>query len=228
MAAALIPTGVSALSKIGSILGSIIGQQHAAAVKAEANNLNAAVPQYRNNLTAIVNAFNQGQISSQQAFQAVDESVIEYYDAVQGIIKDSSNRGSNCSNLSSNCNGPCVVGCDWIVKWAQRLKSGIQTGGVVQFDAIPSHAGFNGMAPWSLTVAHPAESSLTSNANLSIAGPGVSPLIATVPGVAAVVNPTSGIVASSSQSGLNSSTILLLGFAGLAALISIVAIPSRK
>lgn len=166
----LVSSASSAIPVIGqalSLLGSILGAEHQAAVAAEANDLNQAVPNYRKNLLAIVNAFNSGQIDSATAQQAVDEAITEYYSAVSGII--SSGRGpSNCSNLSSNCNGPCTVGCDWIVPWGRKTQSAIQLGNAtVSFDAIPAHAGFNGLPAWSLIVARSTVGLLTNNAALN-------------------------------------------------------------
>lgn len=169
--------------QIGSIIGSIFGANHAKAVAAEAGDLNKAVPQYQANLVAIVGAFNSGQIDAATAIQACGEAVKEYYSAVSSLIKDSSNSGSNCTpqdatGKGSNCNGPCTVGCAWVVPWANKVKQAInQGGGTVTFDSIPSHAGFNGLGAWSIQVQHPAQSVITDHSALNVGGPGVSSFI---------------------------------------------------
>lgn len=158
----------TAALQVGGILASILGSAHADAVAAEANNLNIAVPNYRKNLLAIVGAFNAGQIDSATAQQAVDEAINQFYSSVSGII--SAGRGpTNCSNLNSNCNGPCIVGCDWVVPWGRKTQSAIQQGSAtVSFDAIPSHAGFNGLSAWSLTVARSTVGLVTDHTGVTI------------------------------------------------------------
>lgn len=225
---------IPALSKAGSILGSILGQQHAKAVAAEAGDLNRAVPQYQANLTAIVAAYNSGQIDASTAAQAVDESVSEYYSAVSSIIKDNSNHGAACSDLDAqgkgnNCNGPCTVGCAWIVPWANRVKAALQTGaGTLSFGAIPAHAGFNGLPAWSLTFAASPISQTTTHTGLSVNSQGFgesfgSAQVATILPAAAAPLPQ----ATNPLHNLNPEMVLLFGF-GFSAIALLLLIPPRK
>ena len=154
---------VGALVQVGKILGGIIGQNHAKAVAAEANNLNQALPTYQANLVAIIQALNAGQVSTSDAKTAVDEAVTEYYQAVGGIIKDDSNHGQSCSaqdaiGKGGHCNGPCTVGCGVIVPWADKIKNAISSGNsqTVSFTPVPPHAGFQGASAWSIQVSPPS------------------------------------------------------------------------
>jgi hypothetical protein len=221
-----------------SILGKILGAAHAQAVATEAGDLNKAVPQYRSNLVAIIGAYNGGQVSASQALQAVDEAVTEYYSAVSGIIKDSSNQGAGCTTADANgqgtnCNGPCTVGCAWIVPWAKRVKLAIQQGGgTLSFDAIIAHAGFLGLPAWSITVSAP---SVTTNVGLNVAAPSSAYTLLTPTG-SVLQSITQGIVPASqgvSQQAVfttakpNQTPLLLFG-AGALALLAFVFSSSPK
>lgn len=210
--------------QIGSIIGSIFGASHAKAVAAEAGDLNKAVPQYRNNLIAIANAFNSGQIGVSAALQAIDASTDEYYGAVSSLIKDSSNHGAACTSADangkgSNCNGPCTVGCAWIIPWAERMKAAIQTGSAtLTFTGIPSHAGFSGLPSFSIQIQHSPETQLTSNGSLHVAGPGVPTFVNSGGALSyaqGVGTPASSV---SSIAGIKLTPGVLIGFGALALL----------
>jgi len=172
---------IGGLIQVGKILGGIIGQNHAKAVAAEANNLNQALPTYQSNLVAIVQALNSGQVNAQDAESAIDEAVTEYYQAVHGIIKDDSSQGASCSTNDAigkggYCNGPCTVGCAVIVPWADKIKKAILSGTAqtVSFSPVPPHAGFQGASAWSIQVSPASASSILTGETAGTANNGTS------------------------------------------------------
>lgn len=127
-----------------SIVGIIAG--HGKAVQNEAQLLNIAVPTYSANLQAIFNALQSGQISEQQAKQAIDNAVADYYAGVSGQGRGSiRGRGTiNESTCSAGpkvdpCNAACFIGYHWIDPWACSAKRLIDTGGDFQGTSIPSN-----------------------------------------------------------------------------------------
>lgn len=185
-------SALTGLASLGQSLGRIIGLEHARAVAAEANDLNSAVPNYQKNLVAIVQAFNGASVDASTASAAVDDAIAAYYSSVSGIIKDSSNSGNNCtsadaSGTGSNCNGPCTVGCAWIVPWGKRVKAAILSGGAsLSFSSIPAHAGFNGFPNWSIQVLQPSQPINTIGTL-----PPITPTPQTIDAASAILSPVS-------------------------------------
>jgi hypothetical protein len=191
--AAATGVGLVALPLI-AIITSIFGQ-HAAAVAAEAKDLNGAVPAFATALQAIFAAANSGQISASQGLAYVDQAVQTYYSQVGGLMKkgQSCSLNSDCSNQGgsqpgnvsfSPCNGPCSVGCNFVEPAACLARLVLQTGGSATTPSLPSHAGFSGQPALTLSYAAPipmtSPAQVTSGNSVQATGM-VSPAAAATP-----------------------------------------------
>lgn len=139
----------SAAGPIGLAVGAVVTgilaifSRHSAAVKNEAAALNSAVPQVQSAWQQIVAAFNSGQISQADASSAIDATLAGYDSLVYGADGVKQKTG----------NGPAVVKADWLQPWADKLKALLAGGGgTFTSTAIPSHAGFSGLQPFTLSV----------------------------------------------------------------------------
>lgn len=136
------------LTGLQSIVSLISG--HGKAVQNEADLLNLAVPTYSANLQAIMNAVSSGQISEDQAKQAIDAAVNDYYAGVSGQGRGSI-RGRGSINAGScapgpkvdPCNAACVIGYQWVEPWACHAKQLLLTGGSYQGQPIPANGKIN-------------------------------------------------------------------------------------
>jgi hypothetical protein len=145
---------------------STIAAHHNQAVAKEAQNLNAAVPAFMQQLQQIVAAVNAGQLSKTDAVTYIDLAVDDYYSQVSQIMQGDRNcTGGGKCNHSGTCNGPCCVGCDVIQPFADAVKSILTgsgqpkhyrvsylSGGKVQLGPVDSHAGFNGYPAFILSL----------------------------------------------------------------------------
>lgn len=137
---------------VGAVVAIIAGifAHHAAAVRNEADALNAAVPGVTQSWQAIIDKLNAGSISQSDAIAGVDQTLSSYDQLVYGQAGVKQKAG----------NGPDVVKKDWLQPWADKVKQLISTGGTFQSTQIPAHAGFAGLAPFTLTVAPNSASAL--------------------------------------------------------------------
>lgn len=155
----IVGTAANAVPVAGAIVGAIRGlvsivslfTGHGAAVKNEADMLNAAVPTYSANLQAIMAALEHGDINEEQAKQAIDNAVADYYSGVTGNGRGSI-RGKGTINASTcspgpkvdPCNAACVIGYQWIEPWACNAKALIDRGGSYIGNPIPSNGAIMG------------------------------------------------------------------------------------
>lgn len=169
-----------AIPIVGGIIGGVIGAifaHHKQAVQREANSLNAAVPAWRQLLTATVQAYNNGDISKAQAYDYIDQAIELYFQYVKGIIKgEAAVRSSGgCPDYPCHtthfvpginpCNGPCGIAYWNILPEARLVKQAIAdtapgSSEIVSLESIPSHAGYNGEPAAKLQVSPPILNSI--------------------------------------------------------------------
>ena len=156
--------GQAASAILGPILG-LINAHHRAAVAHEAALLNAAVPEFFKTLQNILQAYNAG-LDAASADAYIDQAVSDYYSNVSqgGAGSIEGHWPYNCPTDTSvkpgTCNGPCEVGHWEIETAACEAKGAIASAeagvpATAQFctnNGCPSHAGYQGFAPWGMTV----------------------------------------------------------------------------
>lgn len=162
VATAANPLG-AALIGLGGVTSLLGGQKHAAAVKAEADALNAAVPKYIQTIQQIFALAGSGQMSPASASSAIDQAVAAYYSDVSSVIK----KGGSCGNDPNTCgtavdakgrpklnpcNGPCTVGCVDIERIACKAKKLLTVGGTMNVSpAAVGGTGYNAFSPFTLS-----------------------------------------------------------------------------
>jgi hypothetical protein len=167
------------ITSVGGIVN-LFGKKHQAAVAAEAQALNSAVPAFMQGLVAVFNQLNAGGISPADAKSACDQLVAQYYSAVASVIKKGGpcSQNANCGAVVNAkgvpsiipCNGPCAVGCVDVERFACRAKKLIdQGGGTISLSAAAAaQAGYSGSGQLTLSYHVLGQSS-------SYSGPGLAP-----------------------------------------------------
>lgn len=145
---------------IGTI-ANIFGAHHKAALKKEGDALNGAIPAFAQSLQQIVGALNAGQLDRAGAAGYVDQAISAYDSAVSSITNS-----PGATSRGAQCNAACSVRVEFILPWAERAKSIIQSGGSASFPGVPSHETQQGFPGFSLTV----------NAGAGLPGSNISPI----------------------------------------------------
>lgn len=157
------PAGLIASAGVGAI-SAIVGvvAHHSAAVKTEAQALNAAVPAFNTQVQIIMARCNAGQLSPMEAGFQIDQAVQDFYSYVAPIIKKSSpcSIGEDCTQPTNSkglppftpCNGPCAIGCVAIESTACKAKKLLAQGGTITIPTSPSGGnGYMGYASFVLS-----------------------------------------------------------------------------
>jgi len=147
--ASAVPYGQAAISAIKGVISIVsMFSGHDTALRNEADLLNQAVPVFSANLQAIFAALQRGEISEDQAKQAIDNAVADYYAGVTGHGRGSI-RGKGTINGNTcqpgpkvdPCNAACVIGYQWVEIWACNAKYLIDSGGMYTGNSIPANGG---------------------------------------------------------------------------------------
>lgn len=185
----------SSIPIIGSFIGAGIGimtaifAAHSKKVKAEAGELNNAVPIFESELQAIIQQYEAGQFDENQAIAFVNQAVALYYQGVgsqagapiKGVWHVPATGDPAHATPPNPCNGPCVVGhfieidaFDTINAFSE-FRDGISTSKTFNITTLPPHAGFSGKQGGSITITK--TSVITSTLNSL----GLSSLTAAIP-----------------------------------------------
>lgn len=165
---------VGTIVAVGTAIAGIFSAHHKAAMRKEAQTLNAAFPSWRQLIDATVNSYNSGEITATQAKGYVEQAKQIYYENVSTIIRNKSSipAGGERSGKPGHdpCNAACYIAYHYIEAEAVDVEEAIdsteQTGQAATVALKPLGANKNGLISGyqgeQLTLAKP--SILSSNA----------------------------------------------------------------